>query len=361
MLELNLQLFAGEKTERATPRRRREVREEGRIPKSVELTSSITLLAALLALRFLGPGLWNQWYVAMQSGLVDFNASALTTTQVVSMFVDRTWLMVRMSAPILLILMVTGVTVSYAQIGPQFVPRLLLPDFSRINPLAGVRRMFSMRTLVELLKSMVKLLIVGVPSYLSASSMVKQMASLQGVDIIALPRVVGGMVFQLGILIAIMMVILAIADYLYQRFDFEKSIRMSKQDIRDEMKREEGDAGVKHRIRARGREMIMRMMQQVPKADVVVTNPTHYAIAIQYDVSKMSAPVVIAKGADEVARRIREAATEHGIPTVENKPLAQGLYRSTDIGQQVPAEFYQAVAELLAYVYRLKNQIFDRQ
>ncbi|WP_026974476.1 flagellar biosynthesis protein FlhB [Alicyclobacillus contaminans] len=356
MLALDLQRFAGEKTERATPQRRREVRREGRVPRSPELTSALVLLSSLVVLRWGGPRIWDGWLTMMQTQLQQINTADLTTASVMALFRTNTWACVVLLAPVLATALLIGVGVAVAQVGFLIVPKRIMPDFQKISPAAGFRRMWSVQSLAEAVKSILKLLIVAAMAYLAAQNIIGHLADLMTTEIQGLPKVVGGMVAQLGLEISGAFVVLAALDYLFQRYEFERSIRMSREEIKEEMKRQEGDPQIKSQIRQRGRALALRrMMQEVPKADVVITNPTHFAVAIRYDAASMSAPKVVAKGQDELAWRIRKLAEQSGVPRVENRQLAQTLYRTVELDQLIPSELYQAVAEVLAYVYRLRQ------
>jgi flagellar biosynthesis protein FlhB len=356
MLTLQLQRFAGEKTERATPQRRREVRREGRVPKSPDLTSAIGLVAALVSLKFFGPRIWNDWLVMMHTQLEQLNEPDFTEQTLVGIFRSTAWTFVQLLAPVVGVALIVGVGTALAQVGFVFVPKNLLPDWQRIQPFAGFKRIWSVHTLAEAVKSALKLVVVGTIAYLATHGISAHLGDLMGMDVASLPGTVGGMVFQLGLEISMAFVGLAVMDFMFQRFEFERSIRMSREEIKEEMKRQEGDPLIRSQIRQRGRALALRrMMQEVPKADVVITNPTHFSVAIRYEAGTMSAPVVVAKGQDEVAWRIRKIADQSGVPRVENRPLAQTLYRTVDVGQSIPTELYKAVAEVLAYVYRLKQ------
>jgi flagellar biosynthetic protein FlhB len=357
LLAWDLQRFAGEKTERATPARRRRVRREGRVVRSAELTSAITVLSALAALRWFGPVIWGQWLDMMRTDLGHAANGDWSERGLIGLGQQQLWLLLRLLAPLLAVVLFLSLLAAFAQVGPGLWPKRLLPDLKRIDPFAGFKRLFSMRTLVEGVKSVLKLAIVAVAGYVGLAGAIPDLARLTTVDPSAFPGLVGDMAFRVAFLIAALMLGLGVLDYLYQRFDFERSIRMSLQEIKDEMKREEGDPLIKSTIRKRGRALAMRrMMQEVPRADVVVTNPTHLAVALRYDAATMAAPTVTAKGADEVARRIRQIAADHGVPVVEERPLAQALYRTVELGSQVPPQLYQAVAQVLAYVYRMRDE-----
>ncbi|WP_243834915.1 flagellar biosynthesis protein FlhB [Alicyclobacillus sacchari] len=352
---MQLQRFAGERTERATPRRREDARKEGRVARSPELTSAIALAALLIALRVVGPMVWGQWENIFQLDFSTPPPNVWTTNTVAQLLVMQMMSALKALAPIVGTGLIIGVAVAVMQVRPMFTMRQLVPDFSRIVPTTGLQRLFSSSSLFELGKSLAKLAIVGVLSYSSVSRMAAEIRGYGDTDVTSVPGVVGSLVFQLGIRMTIAMVLLAALDFMYQRYAFEKSLRMTKQEVKDEWKDAEGNPQIKSTIRKRARQMAMRrMMQAVPKADVVVTNPTHFAIALRYDGTTMTAPEVVAKGADSLAQRMKIIAAESGVPMVENKPLAQSLYRMVDIGEQVPAELYQAVAEVLAYVYRMR-------
>lgn len=356
MVRFQLQRFAGEKTERATPKRRSDARKEGNVPKSADLTSAVSLITVLVALKVFGPQVWQTWKNGMVSGFAHLSVDPLTPNKVMGILDGYLWLMVRTMAPLLGVVLIVGMMTAFAQVGPAFLPNLLLPKFSRINPLSGFKRLWSTKSLADLAKSTLKLLIIGGLTYIAAQGIAQKLPALMTTDVAAMVPVVGQVVFQLALEISVVFLGLAFVDFLFQRFEFEKSIRMSKEEIKQEHKNAEGDPLVKATIRQRGRALAMRrMMQEVPKADVIVTNPTHYSIALKYDSTQMVAPQVIAKGIDEVAFRIRQVAQEHNVPLVENRPLAQTLYKTVEIGKPVPADLFKAVAEVLAYVYRLKG------
>ena len=234
----------------------------------------------------------------------------------------------------------------------------LMPKLSKISPISGFKRMFSLNAVVELIKSIAKIGIIGLVSYNYLKDKTEVIFILYDMPLMQAIALAGDMVTGLGIQIAVIYMILALADYIYQKVKFSRDMRMTKQELKEEYKQQEGDPQVKGRIRQKMREVSQRrMMQNLPQADVVITNPTHYAVAIQYDAEKAKAPVVLAKGEDYLAQKIKEVAREHNIEIVENKPLARMLYANVDIDQMVPPELYQAVAEVLAFVYKLKGKI----
>lgn len=356
MLAVRLQRFAGERTERATPKRRSDARREGQIPKSAELTSSLGFLGAVIALRLVGPSIWSGWETSLVNGFSHLSNQPVTQAGWLALGTQTIWQLVRLVLPIIAVAGVVGLMASYAQVGVVFLPQLLLPKFDRIQPISGFKRLFSVRSGVEAIKSLLKLSIVGLVTWITMNGVIGQVLNTSDSGIAVLPALVGRIVYRLALEIGSMMLALSAADALWQRYEFERSIRMSKQDIRDERKQQEGDPKIKSNIRRRGYALAFRrMMQAVPQADVVITNPTHFAVALQYQPSAMVAPVVLAKGQDDIALRIRQVAQQNGVALVENRPLAQSLYQRVEIGQPVPKELYAAVAEVLAYVYRLKQ------
>jgi flagellar biosynthetic protein FlhB len=251
--------------------------------------------------------------------------------------------------------MVVGVVANLAQVGFMFSQEALRPDFSRVNPLTGLRRIFSGRGLVELIKSLLKLAVIGLVVYTTLRDNFDTIAASSRMSLSGAVSSLAGVAAAVGLRAAVVMLVIAAADYVFQRREFEKSLRMTRQELVEEMKRNE-NIQLKSRIRARQRQLAMsRMMSAVPQADVVITNPTHLAIAVRYDRAQMTAPQVVAKGQRLIAERIRQEARAHKVPVVENKPLARALFKSVEVGHEIPVDLYQAVAEVLAFVYRLKT------
>ncbi|MCY0896889.1 MAG: flagellar biosynthesis protein FlhB [Alicyclobacillaceae bacterium] len=361
MLSIQLQRFAGssssgEKTERATPRRRQEARREGNVPKSVELSAAIGLLGAMVVLRIVGGQVWGAWMEMFRHDIANAAAVHMTVEAVIEMLSSQVGYVIGGLLPVVLVAFGLSILAGFVQVGPLFVPKLLLPKLNRISPISGVQKLFTARTLVESLKSILKLAIVVGVAYYFIHKVIESIAVLPNTSVSVLVPAVGGIVFQLGLAVSLLMLGLAGLDFFFQRYEYEKNLRMTKQEVKDEYRQMEGDSRVKASIRRRGRALALRrMMQEVPKADVVITNPTHYAVALRYEVEKMSAPRVVAKGQDHLALRIREIAATSEVPIVENRPLARTLYTSVELGDAIPPELYQAVAEILAYVYALKQ------
>jgi flagellar biosynthetic protein FlhB len=260
-------------------------------------------------------------------------------------------------APIFAGLLLIGLGVSISQVGFMFSFEPIMPRFDKMNPIAGLRKtLVSRRTLVELLKNLIKVSIIAGVAYVSVNNLINNSFELMESDVPSIAQAIVSGSLGIGLKIGLAFLGLAGIDYFYQRFEYEQDLRMTKQEVKEESKQTEGDPIVKSRIRLLQRRIAYkRMMQDVPKADVVVTNPTHFAVALKYEPEKMSAPKVVAKGADLMAKKIREVAAEHNVPLVEDKMLARALYQTIEIGEEIPEKLFQAVAQVLAYIYRLKN------
>lgn len=348
---------AGEKTEEPTQRRLEESRKKGQVAKSAELSSVFVILAAFMALKLAGPYVYEKISGYMRHIFTEANVHGDFTIQSVHVLVlDAGMLFLEIVIPIMLSVMAVSVTVGFLQVGFMFSPETIMPQFSRINPISGMARIFSKRSVVELLKSLVKISVVVYFIYRFIMKEAGRIPALMMSELTESFVILANLVFDLAVQIALVLLVLAILDYGYQWWEHMQNLKMSKQEVKEEMKQTEGNPQIKSKIREKQRAMAMRrMMQEVPKADVVVTNPTHFAVALKYD-NGMEAPVVVAKGADFIAQRIKEIARENDVVVVENKPLAQALFRAAEIGEMIPADHYKAVAEVLAYVYRLKRK-----
>ncbi|MGG1520128.1 flagellar biosynthesis protein FlhB [Paenibacillus oryzisoli] len=356
-LQLDLQWFAGEKTERATPKKRQEARKKGQVAKSMDVPAALILLFSFVTLMMFGSFMKDRIMLMFRKVYENQLSMDVTSSNVQALFHDLMMQGLIILAPMFILVMLIAIIGNYAQIGFMFIGAPLMPKFDKINPLAGFKRMFSLRTVMDFLKSTFKLLIIGIVVYTTLVGQKTKLLALGHVPLESTFSFIGSVTLSLGIKIGAILVVLAIFDYIYQKYEYEKSLRMSKQDIKDEYKKSEGDPQIKGKIRAKQRAMAMqRMMQEVPKADVIITNPTHFAVALQYDSKNMQAPTVIAKGADYMALKIKEVAKQHGVMTMENKPLARAIYAQVEIGEAIPAELFQAVAEVLAYVYKMKGR-----
>ncbi len=362
--KINLQLFAqgagGEdKTEKATPKKRREARKKGQVLQSREISSAMVLLFVFIALRVFGKSIYTVITEYMKKVLMEYpKIEDLYTPDILSrVFVDGVTVFAKAVGPVLLVALLSGLIVSYVQVGFLFTTETLKPQFSRINPLSGIKRMFSLRSVVELVKSVLKVIAISYMAYTYLNGKVQTVLSLMDMDMLQIASFIGMTVLDVSIRICILLVILGIFDFVYQWWDFEKNLKMTKQEIKEEYKQTEGNPQIKARIRQKQRQMSMRrMMQEIPKADVIITNPTHFACALKYDAEKSPAPILLAKGQDYIALRIKEIARENKVEIVENKQLARTIYDTVEIGQPIPSELYQAVAEVLAFVYSLKGK-----
>ena len=364
LLRLNLQFFAsgegGDKTEEPTAKKLSDARKEGQVAKSNELVTGASLLTLFLVLKiftgyiggvFLEGFVVNYNYIGLYSE-ENFGYNAMT-----GMLFEAAKLMLLAVLPVLVAAFLVAFIVNAMQVKWQPTAKPLMPKLSRLNPIAGFKRMFSLDKVIELLKSIIK---IGIIVYICYTTLIDQWelilelyeySLLQGLSIIL------DVVTELGIKISVLFVIVGFADLLYQKYKFKKDLRMTKQEVKDEFKQQEGDPQVKGKIKSKMQEVSRRrMMQSVPEADVVITNPTHLAVALKYDREASDAPVVVAKGADYLAEKIKEVARENNVHIVENKPLARMLYHNVEIMDQIPPQLYQMVAEILAEVYKIKNK-----
>ncbi|MGN1400541.1 MAG: flagellar biosynthesis protein FlhB [Bacillus sp. (in: firmicutes)] len=353
---LDLQFFAGEKTEKATPKKRKDSRKKGQVAKSQDVNTAIVLLTGFILLSFTGSYMIDLLLGIYRVSFTEYMLWPLTESSVLLVFLDMLERAAYLLAPIMIAAMISGAVANYLQVGFLFSTEAIQFKLNKINPISGFKRIYSMRAIVELVKSLLKITLIGMVVFFVIKSRMEDILLLSQKSVGAALATLADIAVKVGIASSISLLLIAAFDYFYQKYDFEKSIRMSKQDIKDEYKNIEGDPLVKSKIKQRQREMAMkRMMQEVPKADVVITNPTHYAIALRYDESKADAPVVVAKGVDFIAQKIKLIAKENEVMTIENRPLARALYDQVQIEQMIPEEFFKAVAEILAYVYKTKG------
>jgi flagellar biosynthetic protein FlhB len=344
-----------ERTEEASGKRRRDYREKGQVAQSKEVHTAAMMASTLLLWYFYAPLFWRRlsdWLADMWR----FSANVeVTPGAAVATLIQTVQMMALLLAPPLLVVLVVGFLSSFLQIGWLFTTKPMAPDFSKLNPVTGAARFVSKRSLVELIKSLAKVLLVGTVAFKVVSSEFDRALFLVDMEVIETVRFLGEV--ALGVLLKTcgILILLGLIDFLYVRWEMEQKMKMSKQEQKEEHKEAEGDPQVKSRIRSLQQQMARRrMMAEVPKADVIITNPTHLSVALRYDRGRMDAPQVVAKGADNVAMRIREIARENNVPLVENKPVARALFK-VDLGKQVPDDLFKAVAEILAYVYGLKR------
>lgn len=353
----DLQLFNQEKTEEATPKRKEEARKKGQVAKSNEISSAFVILSAFLALKMLGPYMYDVLVSYMRLMFTNMTTSDFTINQVYLLILQLGVVFLKAVLPVMLTVLVISLAVNILQVGFVLSFEPLMPQLDRINPVKGFQRLFSLRSIVEMVKSLLK---IGIISYFVYRFIMRETAlvpQLIGADLRDSLSYSAGLVADLALEIGAVILVLAAMDYFYQWWEHNKSLRMSKQEIKEEFKQTEGNPQIKGKIKERQRAIAMRrMMQEVPKATAVITNPTHFAVAIKYEKS-MAAPQVIAKGQDFLAERIKQVAKENRVAVVENKPLARALYSTVEVGEAIPPELYQAVAEVLAYVFRLKRRL----
>jgi flagellar biosynthesis protein FlhB len=345
-----------EKTEQATQKRLEESREKGQVAKSRELPSVAILLAGLLYFWFGSAGMVQNIQSMMKRTFSSAGTQIIDINTIQSVMVGFFYELFVITAPLLFIVALASLLSSLVQTGFLFSADAITPKFSKIDPLKGLKRMFSLQSLMELLKNILKMTTIGLVAWLTIKDEVANISPLMNQDAVFIMTYVGKVSFKIIISTCWVLVILALMDFLYQKWEHAKSIRMTKQEIKEENKQLEGDPLIKSRIRRLQRDVARkRMMAAVPKADVVITNPTHFAVALRYDQERMNAPMVVAKGADHVAAKIKEIAKKHQVPIVENKPVARLLFSLSNIDEAIPENLYRVVAEILAQVYKMKN------
>lgn len=366
ILPYNLQWFAdgegGEKTEPATQKKLDDARKEGKVAKSKDLTEGFALVVLFLLLKvFIGyigdrmVGLFDNT-IGRMAEFEKVNRAGLSTVAVTTMLSNAILELLLIIWPFLVFGFAIAFLLSIYQVGWKVSTKPLEPKLSKFNPINGFKRIFSKDSLFELVKSIAKVGIIAYITYTSLKDEANNLFILYEISLNQAIALVGEIILDVGLKIAIVFVFIGVVDYFYQRWKFADEMKMTKQEVKDEYKNTEGDPQIKGRIRQKMREVSQRrMMQDVPKADVVITNPTHFAVAIKYDAEVSTAPVVVAKGEDFLAQKIKEVAKEHNVQIVENKPLARMLYHNVDIGAEIPPELYQSVAEVLAMVYHMKN------
>jgi len=369
LIKYNLQFFAedangAEKSEQPTAKKLEDARKEGQVAKSQEVATAFSLLSLFVILRVV--------YALMGSTFTNIfprvyndipNVARMYDGQLpiayITSIVNKAMLtLLLLCAPFFIVGFAVAFISDYVQVGYKPTTKPLQPKLSKLNPVSGLKKIFSTRKLFELAKSIVKLLIMGIVIYSFFSKRNDYLFLLYDMPLSQAIGLMGNLIIDLGFRVAIAYMIIALADFIYQKRKFTKDMMMTKQEVKDEFKNSEGSPEVKSAQKRRMMEASRRrMMQAVPQADVVITNPTHYAVAVKYDAEEAEAPIVVAKGADFVAQRIKELARESGVEIVENKPLARMLYANVEVGELVPPELYKAVAEVLAYVYHLKGKI----
>ncbi len=348
----------GEKTLPASARKRQQAREKGNVPKSQDLNAALMMLVALMGLLYLGPYMLTEMLKATRHFFMSLPTTTISSFVFQTLSIQALYWLGRIVAPMMLLMLVAGIAVNTLQVGFLFAPQALTLNVGRLNPLTGLGRFFTVRAVVDLTKSILKLVIISWLVYLALRDRWEQLLLLTNLPPIGVAEALGEIAFAVWWRVVLAMIILGIFDFGFQRWQYGRDLMMTQREAREETKEMEGDPRIKQRIRQIQRQMAMkRMMKEVPKADVVITNPTHYAIALRYDPASMQAPMVVAKGARLLAARIRELAVEHSVPIIEKPELARALYRAVDIGGYVPEQLFRAVAEVLAFVYRIDRRI----
>ena len=345
-----------EKTEKATPRKREDFRKKGEVAKSRELPSVAVLLAGMVTMVVFASYMYTHIQLIIKEDFAFIPIKELGLTEFMILARKMVWLFLLTLSPLFASIFIAAILSNVMQVGFMISAESIRPKLSKLNPIKGFERLVSKQAFMELFKTLLKLVTVGAVAYLMVKVEMKDVYHLWEMEINSLVAYTLIMIFKIAIGSTLAMIVLVVIDYSFQKWEFERRLRMSRKELKDEMKRLEGDPLIKSRIRSIQMQMARkRMMQDVPEADVVITNPTHLAVALKYDPSVMSAPKILAKGARKIAERIKELAAKHNVPIVENKELAQSLYAFVNIGDEVPPNLYQAVAEVLAYIYKLRG------
>ena len=347
-----------ERTEQATPRRRQKARERGMVARSVDLTAAGVICFGFTALFLIGPSMVARIKDAMRYTMSNAPSIALSDPTFRTVMVNSVYDFFAAMGPLFIALTAVGVGMNALQIGFKISPKAMELKFDRLNLAEGFKRLFSLRSAAQLVRDPLKLAVVGLVGYLAIRSEFDNFLLLSDLSIPQLATTLARLALMIGLKIGVAVLFIGVLDYLFQRWEFEKSVKMSLQEVKDEMKETEGNPEIKARTRQIQRHMArQRMMAAVAEADVVVTNPVHLAVALKYDPSAMDAPTVLAKGQRLIAEKIKQIARDHGIPVIEDKPLARALYKMCEVGDIIPAKLYRAVAEILAHIYRLKGKV----
>ncbi|MGM0409720.1 MAG: flagellar biosynthesis protein FlhB [Bacillota bacterium] len=344
---------AGEKTEDPTPKRKEEAREKGQVAKSQELGGAFVLMGGFLVLYLMFANLMNYLQNFTKTAFDVRTMPEFDIPGIYNLMVESFMHLISMVAPIMIASAAIGAVINFVQVGPLITGEPLKPKLSNINPVEGMKKLFSLKSVVELFKSLAKLAIIVILSYIPLKNNWDEIVNISRRGLTPGVLFFGNLIFKIALRIALFLIIVGLADFFYQKWEHKKNLKMSKYEVKQERKEREGDPQIKQKRKEKQREMSMnRMMKEMEDADVVITNPTHIAVALKYDLEEMEAPVVLAKGEGYVAKRIKDRAKELEIEIVENKPLARSLNEMTEIGDEIPVDLYQAVAEILAFVFK---------
>lgn len=367
MIKYNLQYFAkdgpgGEKTEPATGKKLDDARKEGQVAKSKEINSAVALLGFFVLTKVMIGSLGTKFLESFHTiynmipGLLNYREGTLEVKVFTQIMNQVILIMLQMLAPILVVGFIISFVADLVQVRWKPTTKPFMPKWNKFDPINGLKKIISARSIFELIKSIFKIGLIGYVAYSTLKDKQEIILRLYDIPLKLALTYIGDIIINLGIKISAVYLIVGLADYTYQRYKFREDMKMTKQEVKDEYKNSEGNPEIKGKIKGKMQEASRRrMMQSLPNADVVITNPTHFAVAVKYDAEVSSAPIVVAKGEDFLAKKIKENAKEYQIEIVENKPLARMLYYNVDVGAEIPPELYQAVAEILAYVYSLKN------
>lgn len=345
------------KTEEPTGKRLGEARSKGNVAHSPDLNNAVSLLTGFVLLYFMAMATYNGIYSITETTLGNLACKDFTPDIISNIIISQIYNSIKILLPILGGLMLVGLGVSYVQTGFLLNTETLKPNLQKLNFIANIKKLFSLQSFVKLLFSGVKLIIIGGVTFFFIKREYDNIINALHCDLLQIFGISATLMYGLALRISVVLFIISILDFFYQKWQYKKNLRMTKQEVKDERKQAEGDPQIKAKIRSVQLKMaIKRMMASVPTADVVVTNPTHFAVALKYDGAAMRAPTVVAKGADLVAKRIKEIAKKHHIPLVEDRYLAQTLYKTVEIGREIPQKLYYAVAKVLSYVYQLKGK-----
>jgi flagellar biosynthesis protein FlhB len=347
------------KTEKATAKRRQEARKKGNIAKSPEINTAVTLLVAVIALKASGNILYRYFSYMLEKYLLELSVTDVNMLNISMIFIEIGFHILIVIVPVMLIFMFSAIISNLLQVGFLFTLEPIKPSFSKLNMLKGFKKLFSKEALVTLIKSLLKVGLIGYLAFSTVRDNLPVLVNFFYQDIENNMLILANIAWAILLKIAIVFIIIAGLDYFFQWYNREQQLRMSKQEIKDEHKKSEGDPLIKSAIRRKQMEMARRrMMSEIPKSDVVVTNPVHLAIVIKYNAQEMKAPKVTAKGMNKIAERIKEIAIENDIPIVENPPVARALYKACEVDKEIPADLYSTVAEILTYVYKMSGKRF---
>ena len=346
-----------ERTEAPTDKRRSEAREKGNVATSGEINSTLVLLVGIVMLKFCSPWMYHQIVTFMQSMFQLIAHPRCDMTFFMALVIKATMFLFYLCLPVCVAIMVIGIASNVIQVGFLFTLQPLLPNLGKLDIISGTKRLMSVRSLVEMVKNVAKLILIGCIAFFTIKGEFGRFIGLWNTTPAAIWVFMLSVAFTIVLRITLVLIVLSILDLFYQRYEYEKGLKMTKQEVKEEHKQMEGDPQIKSRVRSLQREMARRrMMQEVPKATVVVTNPTYIAIAIRYEPEEMQTPRIVAKGKRIMAEQIKKIATQAGVPIVEDKPLARAMYDKVEVGDEIPVDFFAAVAEVLAYVFRLKKR-----